>query len=183
MPRLRKKKRKSASQRQIFAFFPPTTSRFSVWTQLLGKKRASANQRFFFSKFSRISHCWLEEKKANICISQLKNGFYSSVLFRNYHWRPVWKKKSQMVEAHGRRVSQKGGGRGGVSDQWGACCGESPPPVASSEMRRHACPHPLPTVTPPSRLAVNHHRAVISLFLNLLPTSERVTCFTASSAP
>lgn len=112
MPRLRKKKRKSASQRQIFAFFPPTTSRFSVWTQLLGKKRASANQRFFFSKFSRVSHCWLEEKKANICISQLKNGFYSSVLFRNYHWRPVWKKKSQMVEAHGRRVSQKGGDEG-----------------------------------------------------------------------
>lgn len=33
-----------------------------------GKKRASANQSFFFFKLSRVSNCW---KKANICISQL----------------------------------------------------------------------------------------------------------------
>lgn len=108
-PSAEKKKRKSASQRQMFAFFPPTTSRFSVWTQLLGKKRASANQSLFFQIIAG-QQLLVGGKKANICISQLT--FYSSASFLNYHPRPVWKKKSQMVEARGRRVSQEGGDEG-----------------------------------------------------------------------
>lgn len=172
-----KKKRKSASQKQIFGFFPPTTSRFLVWIQLLGKKRASANPSFFFLKLSRVSNCWLEEKSKYLHLSiethlqqhpeslfgpnlrrtAKENGFCSSELFPNHHWRPVWKKTDLPITDLYHKwlklaavVFHREGGRGGVSDQWGACCGKSPPPVASSEMRRHACPHPLPTVTPPS---------------------------------
>lgn len=150
MPRLRKKKSENLLLKgRCLLFFlqqrPDSRFGHNYW----GKKRASANQSLFFQIIAG-QQLLFGVKKAKICISQLKNGFYSSASFLNYHRRPVWKKKSQMVEARGRRVSQEGGGRGGVSDQWGACCGESPPPVASSEMRRHACPHPLPTVTPPS---------------------------------
>lgn len=57
-----KRKRKSASQRQMFAFFlqhrPDSRFGHNYW----GKKRASANQSLFF-KLSRVSNCWSEEKK------------------------------------------------------------------------------------------------------------------------
>lgn len=142
-----------------------------------GKKKELLLIRVFFFKLSRVSNCWLEEKSKYLHLSiethlqqhpeslfgpnlrrtAKENGFCSSELFPNHHWRPVWKKTDLLItDLHHKWlklaavVFPREGGRGGVSDQWGACCGESPPPVASSEMRRHACPHPLPTVTPPS---------------------------------